>query len=83
MKESEFSTGTRPRDGDRENLLRRFLRRVRTFGKSEAGPTSVEYAILLVLLLSVYLTTIQTLGRNNWTVFNRAARNLGTRSTGT
>jgi pilus assembly protein Flp/PilA len=64
-------------------VFRRIFQRVRTFGKSETGPTSVEYAILLALLLAVYLATLTTIGRNNWSVFNRAARSLGARSTGT
>jgi pilus assembly protein Flp/PilA len=35
------------------------------FLKSEDGPTSVEYAVMLALIITVALTSITTLGASN------------------
>jgi pilus assembly protein Flp/PilA len=38
--------------------------KVRRFLTSEDGPTAVEYAVMLALIVVVCLTTIQSLGTN-------------------
>jgi pilus assembly protein Flp/PilA len=38
--------------------------RVRQFLQNEDGPTAVEYAVMLALIVVVCLTTIQSLGSN-------------------
>ena len=62
--------------------MRRLLQKVRFFCQSEAGPTSVEYAILLVLVLAVYLTAVQTFGRNTGVLFERANTAIQSSSNG-
>ena len=43
--------------------MRIFIQRVRKFLRAEDGPTAVEYAIMLALIVIVALTAIQ-FGRN-------------------
>ena len=51
------------------NKLRRFL-------ASEEGPTAVEYAIMLALIILVCLVAIQTVGTNTSTTFTNMANSL-------
>ena len=44
--------------------------RIRRFLKSEEGPTAVEYAIMLALIILVCVFAITTLGNNANGVFN-------------
>ena len=46
------------------------FRHVRKFLKSEDGPTAVEYAVMLALIVVVCLTAIQAIGTNANTTFN-------------
>ncbi len=41
-----------------------FTKRVRRFLTSEDGPTAVEYAVMLALIVIVCLTAIQAIGTN-------------------
>ena len=50
-------------------MLRRFL-------ASEDGPTAVEYAVMLALIVVVCLGAIQTIGTNANTVFTAVATSL-------
>jgi len=43
-----------------QNLARRFVR----FMKCEDGPTAVEYAVMLALIVVVCIAAVTTLGRN-------------------
>jgi len=43
---------------------------VKRFLVSEDGPTTVEYAVLLALILVVCTSAIQSLGKKNSAVFN-------------
>jgi pilus assembly protein Flp/PilA len=51
------------------NKLKRFL-------TSEDGPTAVEYAVMLALIIIVCLISIQTLGTNAKTTFTNVAGSL-------
>jgi pilus assembly protein Flp/PilA len=42
--------------------MKTFTSRVRQFQASEAGPTAVEYAVMLALILVAHITIVQTLG---------------------
>ena len=42
--------------------MRSFTERVRRFLVSEDGPTAVEYAVMLALIIVVCLTAITTIG---------------------
>ncbi len=50
---------------------------VRRFLVSEDGPTAVEYAVMLALIVIVCLTAIGTIGTNAQTTFNEVANQLG------
>jgi len=52
------------------------LRRIHKFLKSEDGPTAVEYAVMLALIIVVCLTAIQAIGTNANTTFNSVATQL-------
>ena len=55
-------------------MLSAFATRVANFVKSEDGPTAVEYAVMLALIIVVCITAITTLGtRANGTFTNVAA----------
>jgi pilus assembly protein Flp/PilA len=56
--------------------MRRFLKRLGRFGRSEDGPTAVEYAVMLALIIIVCLAAIRTLGTNAKTTFTRTANSL-------
>ena len=45
----------------------------RRFLKSEDGPTAVEYAVMLALIVVVCLTAIQAIGTNANVTFNSIA----------
>jgi pilus assembly protein Flp/PilA len=50
---------------------------VKRFLVSEDGPTAVEYAVMLALIIVVCLTAIQTIGTNANSTFNSVASQLG------
>lgn len=49
---------------------------VKRFLASEDGPTAVEYAVMLALIVVVCLTAIQAIGTNANTTFNKTANAL-------
>jgi pilus assembly protein Flp/PilA len=50
---------------------------VQKFLVSEDGPTAVEYAVMLALIVVVCLTAISSIGTNANTTFNSVATKLG------
>jgi pilus assembly protein Flp/PilA len=54
-----------------------FLRKVQRFLVSEEGPTAVEYAVMLALIVLVCLGAIQTVGTNTSTVFTNMGNSMG------
>ena len=58
--------------------MTKFLHSVRQFLKSEDGPTAVEYAVMLALIVIVALTAIQTVGTRVSSTFNNIASKLPT-----
>ena len=54
------------------------LQHVRKFLVSEDGPTAVEYAVMLALIVIVCLVSIQAIGNNANTTFNSIATSLPT-----
>lgn len=44
--------------------MKNFAKCVKTFLVSEDGPTAVEYAVMLALIVIVCLTAIQAIGTN-------------------
>jgi pilus assembly protein Flp/PilA len=55
-----------------KNLVNRFNH----FLKSEDGPTAVEYAVMLALIVIVCLVSIQAIGTNANATFNSIATAL-------
>jgi len=56
--------------------MNNLLRRTRQFLVSEDGPTAVEYAVMLALIVVVCLTAIQAIGTNANTTFNSISTQL-------
>lgn len=54
-----------------------FASSVKRFLVSEDGPTAVEYAVMLALIIVVCLTAIQAVGTNAKTTFNSVSAQLG------
>jgi pilus assembly protein Flp/PilA len=50
--------------------------KVRNFLVSEDGPTAVEYAVMLALIIIVCLTAISTIGTNANTTFTDVAASI-------
>jgi pilus assembly protein Flp/PilA len=55
------------------NLTRKFVE----FVKKEDGPTAVEYAVMLALIIVVCITAITTLGQNARTTFTTVGSKIG------
>jgi len=49
---------------------------IRRFLKCEDGPTAVEYAVMLALIVIVCMVAIQSLGTSTSTTFTNAANSL-------
>ena len=56
--------------------MKSIVSKVQRFLKSEDGPTAVEYAIMLALIVIVCLTAIQAIGDNANTAFNTIATEI-------
>ena len=57
-----------------------FVEPIREFLKSEDGPTAVEYAVMLALIVVVCITAITALGSNANKVFSNVALNTAVSS---
>ena len=58
--------------------MRQFVQSVANFMKREDGPTAVEYAVMLALIIVVCITAITAIGTNANKTFNNVANNLTT-----
>ena len=63
--------------------MKKFATKVQNFLKSEDGPTAVEYAIMLALIVIVCLTAIQAIGTSAKTTFTEIAADLDSARAGT
>ena len=52
------------------------VNKVQRFLVSEDGPTAVEYAVMLALIVIVCLTAIQTIGTNANSTFDKIGKSL-------
>jgi len=57
--------------------MRQFRQQVVNFLKREDGPTAVEYAVMLALIIVVCITAITTLGSNAKNTFTAVAATIG------
>jgi pilus assembly protein Flp/PilA len=53
------------------------LKKIRHFIRSEDGPTAVEYAVMLALIIIVCLVAITSVGTQASTTFSNVASSLG------
>jgi pilus assembly protein Flp/PilA len=60
-----------------EDAMKSFAQKVQRFLVSEDGPTAVEYAVMLALIVIVCLTAIQAIGTNANSTFNSISSQLG------
>ncbi len=58
--------------------MKNFATKIKRFLVSEDGPTAVEYAVMLALIIVVCLATITTLGQNANDRFQQVADQLST-----
>jgi pilus assembly protein Flp/PilA len=56
--------------------MKNFTMNVQRFLVSEDGPTAVEYAVMLALIIVVCLTAIQAIGTNANATFNSVAAKI-------
>jgi pilus assembly protein Flp/PilA len=57
--------------------MKTLAQKVQRFLVSEDGPTAVEYAVMLALIIIVCLTAIRSIGTNAATTFNGVSAQLG------
>jgi pilus assembly protein Flp/PilA len=53
-----------------------FVDKLQRFVKSEEGPTAVEYAVMLAMIVIVCLAAISTVGTNAQTTFTNIAASI-------
>jgi pilus assembly protein Flp/PilA len=58
-------------------MLQSFVRSTLAFVKNEDGPTAVEYAVMLALIIVVCITAITTLGSNANNTFSYVGTQIG------
>ena len=61
-------------------MLTRFATHAVAFLKNEDGPTAVEYAVMLALIIVVCIAAISALGSNASNTFNYVATQVSTTS---
>lgn len=58
------------------DLMKPFASKLRRFLLSEDGPTAVEYAVMLALIVCVCLAAITKIGANASGVFSSVAKSI-------
>jgi pilus assembly protein Flp/PilA len=53
-----------------------FAKKLQRFLTSEDGPTAVEYAVMLSLIIAVCLAAITTIGQNASSTFSKVANSI-------
>jgi pilus assembly protein Flp/PilA len=59
-----------------EDAMKNFALKVQRFLASEDGPTAVEYAVMLALIVIVCLTAIRSIGQQAASTFNSVSGQL-------
>jgi pilus assembly protein Flp/PilA len=60
--------------------MRKLVERVKNFLAREDGPTAVEYAVMLALIIVVCITAITALGSNANKTFTSVGNSIGAAS---
>ncbi len=58
--------------------MRSYTRSLVAFLEAEDGPTAVEYAVMLALIIVVCIAAVTTLGKNSNSTFVKAGSTIGT-----
>lgn len=58
--------------------MSKVLNRVKNFLREEDGPTAVEYAVMLSLIIVVCISAVSAIGTNAASTFTRVSNQLGT-----
>lgn len=58
---------------DTEKNMKGFAKKIQRFLASEDGPTAVEYAVMLALIVIVCLTAVRAIGTNAQVTFQNIA----------
>ncbi len=58
-------------------MMKKYAQAVVNFVKNEDGPTAVEYAVMLALIVVVCITAITTLGTNANNTFSYVGDKIG------
>ena len=56
--------------------MQRLIASLGRFFREEDGPTAVEYAVMLALIIVVFIAAITTLGSNASNTFSKASLNI-------
>ena len=59
-----------------EDFMKSLALKLQQFLVSEDGPTAVEYAVMLALIIIVCLTAISSIGTNASTTFNNVSQSI-------
>jgi Flp pilus assembly pilin Flp len=59
------------------SVVRYVWGKIASFLASDRGPTAVEYAVILMLIIGIYLTGVQLLGKGVETSFTNSASSIG------
>ena len=62
--------------------MRKLSQAVMSFVNDESGPTAVEYAVMLALIIVVCITAVTTLGTNANNTFSYVGSKIGGGTTG-
>jgi pilus assembly protein Flp/PilA len=57
--------------------MKLIIQKMQRFLVCEDGPTAVEYAVMLALIVIVCLTAITQVGKNASSTFNKIANSIG------
>ena len=57
--------------------MRNLLQRIDRFIRSEDGPTAVEYAVMLALIVVICLAAIRQVGTNAKNTFTNVSNSIG------
>lgn len=60
--------------------MRRFLNAVKEFVVAEDGPTAVEYAVMLALIIVVCITVVGALGKSASGTFDTVQKHIASSS---
>jgi pilus assembly protein Flp/PilA len=77
-KPSQYDSGSSPGPPqEAEDSMKSFIEKVQRFIVSEDGPTAVEYAVMLALIIIVCITAIRSVGTNANATFEQVGAELG------